>query len=68
MTDRLTISPTEPAPSRAAGITLVGWGKTWGRLLEGRYLELSRRGRVVVFDLLESERLGVAVGWEEDGD
>jgi hypothetical protein len=68
MTDCLTPIPT-PAPTDAAPVVLHGHGKTWGRLFDdGRYLEVTRRGCVVIFDLVESARLGrgVLVRWEDD--
>ena len=69
MTDRVTPQPA-PAASQPGPVTLASDGKTWGRLLEeGRYLEVARRGVVVVFDLHESTRRGVAVvAWLEGGE
>lgn len=67
MTDRLT--PHRPRPP-APAVTLASRGKTWGRLTrDGRYLEVSRHGVRVTFDLWASARMGraVVVDWEEEG-
>lgn len=68
MTDRLSTPPAAPSPS--APITLSARGKFWGSLLDdGRFLEITRRGCVVTFDLWESARTGraVVVRLEEEG-
>lgn len=69
MTDRLTSAPPHPPAPRADAVNLRAHGKYWGKLLDGRYLEVARRGQIVTFDLWESALVGhgviVAV---EDGD
>jgi len=70
MTDRLTAptDPTDPTPSReAVELRAGGLGnrRLWARLLEGRYLEVTDRGQVLLFDLWASAEAGRAILWDE---